>query len=75
MKSAGANSSGESGKQEEGVSAQGQGAQAEPPHPVPGAQKAPDGEYYLTDPTRRGRFLRIAPLAQEHARPGIMEGV
>lgn len=34
--------------------------------PVPGARKADDGEWYLSDPTRRGRYLRIAPLAQQH---------
>lgn len=33
--------------------------------PLPGAQKAGDGEWYLQDPTRRGRYLKIAPLAQE----------
>lgn len=33
--------------------------------PMPGATKAADGEWYLQDPTRRGRYLRIAPLAQE----------
>lgn len=44
-------------------------------HPqVPGANRAPDGEYYLTDPTRKGKYLRVAPLAQEHTRPGIIEG-
>ena len=40
----------------------------EPP-PVPGANKAPDGEWYLTDPTRHGKYLHVAPLAQEHAKP------
>ena len=43
----------------------------EPP-PIPGASKAPDGEWYLTDPTRKGKYLHVAPLAQEHARPGIV---
>jgi hypothetical protein len=42
------------------------------PAPVPGANKAPDGEWYITDPTRRGKYLHIAPLAQEHKRPGIV---
>ena len=37
---------------------------SEPP-PVQGAQKAPDGEWYILDPTRRGKYLRVAPLAQE----------
>lgn len=33
--------------------------------PLPGATQAGDGEWYLQDPTKRGRYLRIAPLAQE----------
>lgn len=37
-----------------------------------GARKAPDGQWYLADPTRRGRYLRIAPLAQEHSAEGIV---
>lgn len=37
--------------------------------PVPGAQKAPDGEWYILDPTRRNRYLRVGPLAQERAAP------
>lgn len=42
-------------------------------HPViPGAYKAPDGEFYLTDPTRHGKYLKIAPLAQEHKVPGVI---
>ena len=39
-------------------------------HPVPGAQKAPDGEWYLQDPTRRGKYLHIAPLSSMHKTPG-----
>ena len=38
--------------------------------PIPGAQKAPDGEWYILDPTRRTRYLRVGPLAQERAPPG-----
>jgi hypothetical protein len=54
----------------EGLQAQmGAEAEAEEP-PVPGAQKAPDGDYYLLDPTRRTRYLRVMPLAQERAPPG-----
>lgn len=34
--------------------------------PIEGAQKAPDGEWYLQDPTREGKYLRVMPLAQEH---------
>lgn len=41
------------------------GGQPEVP-PLPGARKAQDGEWYLSDPTRRGRYLKIAPLAQQH---------
>jgi hypothetical protein len=40
--------------------------------PVPGAQRAPDGAWYLTDPTRSGKYLRVAPLAQEHLQRGIV---
>jgi hypothetical protein len=38
--------------------------------PIPGARKAPDGEWYILDPTRRTRYLRIGPLAQERPPPG-----
>jgi hypothetical protein len=38
--------------------------------PMPGAQKAPDGEWYILDPTRQTRYLRIGPLAQERTPPG-----
>ena len=27
--------------------------------PVPGAQKAPDGEWYLQDPIRKGKYLKV----------------
>ncbi len=40
--------------------------------PMPGAQKAPDGEWYLRDPTRTGKYLRLAPLAQEKSTPGVV---
>lgn len=33
--------------------------------PMTGAKRAPDGNWYILDPTRRGKYLRIAPLAQE----------
>lgn len=45
------------------------GAEGEAP-PVPGAQKAQDGEWYILDPTRKTRYLRIGPLAQERTPPG-----
>jgi len=44
--------------------------QPDEPPPIPGAQKAPDGEWYLADPTRRGRYLHVAPLAQQRQPPG-----
>ena len=38
--------------------------------PIEGAQKAPDGNWYLRDPTREMRgYLRIEPLATEHKGP------
>lgn len=36
--------------------------------PMPGAAKAPDGMWYITDPTRKGKYLRIGGLAQQKAR-------
>ena len=42
--------------------------------PIPGAAKAPDGEWYLTDPTRKGKYLKVAPLAQLHGVPGTNLG-
>lgn len=43
------------GGEEEGV-----GAMAEAP-PVPGAKKAGDGKWYIRDPARTGKYLRIEP--------------
>jgi hypothetical protein len=43
-------------------------APAQPP--IPGAQQADDGQWYMLDPTRRTRYLRIGPLMQERAPPG-----
>lgn len=40
--------------------------------PMPGAQKAPDGEWYILDPTRKGKYLRIAPLAQQREPRGVI---
>lgn len=37
--------------------------------PIEGAMKAPDGEWYLRDPTKMRGFLRVEPLAQERAPP------
>ena len=60
------------------ANAEGVEEQAEPnadgasPPPMPGAQKAPDGEWYLADPTRKGKFLRVAPLAQERQPGGVI---
>jgi hypothetical protein len=58
------------------VNAKGDGVVSEPPPPepevppIPGAAKGPDGEWYLTDPTRKGKYLKVAPLAQLHSVPG-----
>ena len=41
--------------------------------PIPGASQAQDGQWYLSDPTRRGKYLRIAPLAQD--RPAPQQGL
>lgn len=43
------------------------------PAPVPGAKKAPDGEWYVLDPTRKGKYLRLGPLAQQKP-AGSMSG-
>jgi len=48
-------------------------AESAVPPPMPGAKKAPDGEWYLQDPTRAGKYLRVAPLAQERS-PGNIVG-
>jgi len=32
--------------------------------PVPGARKAPDGQWYLDDPTRPGKFMMVVPKEQ-----------
>ena len=37
-----------------------------PPHPALGAKQAPDGQWYVRDPTRRSQYLRMAPLVQKH---------
>ena len=36
--------------------------------PLPGAKRAPDGEWYVLDPTRQGKYLRVGPLAQQRSR-------
>jgi hypothetical protein len=38
--------------------------------PIPGAQQAQDGQWYILDPTRRTRYLRVGPLIQERSPPG-----
>lgn len=54
------------------IDPQGQGEEpGEQFHPALGASKAPDGEWYMTDPTRRGKYLRLAPLAQMHKPGGV----
>jgi hypothetical protein len=47
----------------------GEGSEPEKP-PIPGASKGVDGEWYILDPTRKTRYLRIGPLAQERTPPG-----
>lgn len=49
---------------QEGGASDAQGTQTVLP-PIPGARKAPDGEWYLADPTRKGKYLRIGGLAQQ----------
>jgi hypothetical protein len=39
-----------------------------PPHPA--ATRAPDGHYYLVDPTRQGRYLRLEPLVEQESATG-----
>ena len=53
------------------VAGSGDGPVPEPAEapPIQGARKAPDGEWYLTDPTRRGKYLKVAPLAQMRSAP------
>jgi hypothetical protein len=43
--------------------------------PIPGALRGHDGEWYLTDPTRQGKFMRIAPLAQERTPRNITQNM
>jgi hypothetical protein len=43
--------------------------------PIPGALRGGDGEWYLSDPTRRGKYMRIAPLAQERRPGNIVQGM
>jgi hypothetical protein len=40
--------------------------------PALGASQASDGEWYLADPTRRGRYLKVVPLAQQHKASGVV---
>ena len=56
------------------IKVQGTGGEPAEPAPIEGAQKAQDGEWYLTDPTRRGKYLKVAPLAQLHRTPGVVGG-
>lgn len=41
--------------------------------PMTGAKQAPDGNWYILDPTRKGKYLRVGALAQQgspNGRPG-----
>lgn len=42
--------------------------------PIEGAQQAPDGAWYVLDPTKRSRYLRIGSLAQEGSAPARSPG-
>ena len=53
---------------EPGVTDSSVAATEEPP--MPGAKKAPDGEWYILDPTRKSKYLRIGPLAEQRTSPG-----
>jgi hypothetical protein len=57
------------------LNASGAAPSEEEPPPVTGAQKASDGEWYTSDPTRRGKYLKWAPLNQVHRPPGVIGGV
>lgn len=45
------------------------GATGQPP--ADGARQAPDGHWYLSDPTRQGKYLRVEPLAQRHVERSV----
>lgn len=46
----------------------GQASEAEPESPpIKGAKKSTDGQWYLADPSRKGKWLRVAPLAEQRA--------
>ena len=62
----------EKNKQELDPSGSASGAASGGP-PLPGARRASDGEWYVTDPTRKGKYLKLAPLAQLH-KPGGIRG-
>lgn len=47
------------------------GAAAAHPIGVPGAQQAPDGNWYLRDPTKMRGYLKVEPLAQKHKESGV----
>jgi hypothetical protein len=57
------------------LNASGTAPSEEEPPPVPGAQKGGDGEWYTSDPTRKGKYLKWAPLNQVHRPPGVIGGV
>ena len=45
-------------------------AAASPQPPIPGARQAPNGEWYMLDPTRRGKYLRVGMGLAKPAGPG-----
>jgi hypothetical protein len=48
----------------------GTGAPAQDASPHPDAQKGQDGEWYLRDPSRVGKYMRIESLASQRPPPG-----
>ena len=52
-------------KVQSGTSEGDDGAVQMPQAPLPGAKQGGDGEWYITDPTRKGKYLKVGPLAQQ----------
>lgn len=42
-----------------GLEGEGAGTPEEEEPPLPGAQRAPDGEWYINDPSRKSKYLRV----------------
>lgn len=52
-------------EQSEEGSTSGAGASPSPSPPIPGAQRAPDGQWYIADPHRPGKYLRVRSNGQQ----------